>query len=122
MTNRSDEARFPAVDRLREELRADLMRAARANPRARSRFFRRRGIVAVAVVSLVAAPAALAGAGVFGSSAEVEYECAEAEELHEDSEVQPGAPAEGPEAPGPVVQEEPTRAPEHPCERGEVGR
>jgi hypothetical protein len=114
MTNHSDETRFPAVDRLREELRADLMRAARANPR--PRFFRRRGVVAVAVVSLVAAPAALAGAGVFGSSADVEYECAEAEELHEDAELVLGAPAEGPDAPESVVQEEPTRAPEDPCD------
>ena len=114
MTNHSDETRFPAVDRLREELRADLMRAARANPRAR--FFRRRGVVAVAVVSLVAAPAALAGAGVFGSSADIEYECAAAEELHEDSEVVLGAPAEGPDAPKSVVAEEPTRTPEDPCD------
>lgn len=117
MTNNADETRFPAVDRLREELRTDLMRAVRANPRARSRFFRRRGVVAIAAVSLLATPAALAGAGVFDSASDIEYECAEAEQLHEGSEVVPGAPpVEGPDAPDSVAQEEPTRAQKDPCD------
>ncbi len=115
MTNHADVTRFPAVDRLRETLRADLMRAARTNPRARSRFFRRRRVIAVVVVLLAVIPAALAGAGVFDSSADVEYECPEAEKQHEDSKVVVGAPVEGPDAPESVVQEE-RGQPEDPCD------
>jgi len=115
MTNHADETRFPAVDRLRETLRADLMRAARTNPRAGSRFFRRRRVMAVVVVLLALIPAALAGAGVFDSPADVEYECPEAEKQHEDSKVVVGAPVEGPDAPGSVEGEEPTQ-PEDPCD------
>jgi len=114
MTNHVDQTRFPAVDRLRETLRADLMLAARTNPQARSRFFRRRRVMAVVVVLLAVTPAALAGAGVFESPDEVEYECAEAEKQHEDSKVVVGAPVEGPDAPKSVVQEEPGQ-PEDPC-------
>jgi hypothetical protein len=113
MRNQVDETRFPAVDRLRETLRADLMRAARTNPRARSRF-RRRRLIAVFVVLLAIVPAALAGAGVF-DSADVEYECSKAEKQHEDSRVVVGAPVEGPDAPGSVRQETPTQ-PEDPCD------
>jgi ferric-dicitrate binding protein FerR (iron transport regulator) len=116
MTNHADETRFPAVDRLRDELGAELLHAARANQGARFRFSRRRGAVVLAIVSVAAAPAALAGAGVFDSSADVEYECAEAEKLHENSEVLPGAPVEGPGAPGSVVEEEPAQSPDNPCD------
>jgi hypothetical protein len=116
MTNDADETRFPAVERLRDELRADLLSAARANPRVRTPFFRRRPVLAVAAVSLVAAPAALAGAGVFSSSADIEYECAEAEKLHLNSEVVLGAPAEGPGAPESVVEEKPAAPPDNPCD------
>ena len=59
------QTRFPAVDRLQAQLRADLMRAARANPHARSR--RRRRLLVVAVSVLLATPASLAAAGVFDS-------------------------------------------------------
>ena len=116
MTNPADETPFPAVERLRDELRADLLRAARANPRVRPPFFRRRAVLAVAAVSLVAAPAALAGAGVFGSSADIEYECAEAEKLHEDSELALGPPVDGPGAPESVVDEERAAPPDNPCD------
>ena len=115
MTNHADETRFPAVDRLRETLRADLMSAARTNPRARSRFFRRRRVMAVVVVLLAVTPAALAGAGVFDSPADAEYECSEAKKQHEESKIVVGAPAEGPDAPESVVQEEPGQ-PEDPCD------
>ena len=115
MTHQIDETRFPAVDRLRETLRADLMRAVRTNHRAQSRFFRRRRMIAVVVVLLVLIPAALAAAGVFDSSADVEYECSEAEKQHDDSKVVVGAPVEGPGAPGSVRQEAPTQ-PEDPCD------
>jgi hypothetical protein len=116
MTNHRDDTRFPAVERLRDELRADLLRAARANPHARPPLSRRRAVLAVAAVSLVAAPAALAGAGVFGSSADIEYECAEAEKLHEGSEPVLGAPVNGPGAPQSVVVEEPAGPPDNPCD------
>jgi len=114
MTNHADETRFPAVDRLRETLRIDLMRAARTNPHSRTRFFRRRRVMAVVVVLLAVTPAALAGAGVFDSPDEVEYECAEAEKEHEDLKVVVGAPIEGPDAPKSVVPEKPGQ-PEDPC-------
>lgn len=116
MTNHEDETRFPAVETLRDELRDDLLRAARANPHARPPFFRRRGALAVAAVTLVAAPAAMAGAGVFGSSADIEYECAEAEKLHQDSELMLGAPVEGPGAPKSVVEEKAAAPPDNPCD------
>jgi hypothetical protein len=112
--NHSDESQFPAVDRLRVTMRADLMRAVRANPRARLRFFRRRRVMAVVFVVLAVTPAALAGAGAFDSPDEVEYECAEAEKEHENSNVVVGAPVEGPDAPKSVVHEKPGR-PNDPC-------
>jgi hypothetical protein len=114
MTNQLDETRFPAVDRLRETLRADLMRAARTNPRMRPRFFRRRRVMAVVVALLAVTPAALAGAGVFDSPDNIEYECSEKKQ-HEDSKVVVGAPVEGPGAPGSVRPEAPTQ-PEDPCD------
>lgn len=64
---------------------------------------------------LAVTPAALAGAGVFDSPAEVEYECPEAEKQHEDSEVVVGAPVEGPGAPESVGHEAPTQ-PADPCD------
>ena len=115
MTNHVDETRFPAVDQLRETLRADLMRAARENPRYRLPFFRPRRLIAVVVVLLAVVPAALAGAGVFDSHDDVEYECPEAEKRHEDSKIVVGAPVEGRDAPECVVQEKPGR-PDDPCD------
>ena len=115
MRNRAEETRFPAVDRLRETLRADLVRAARTNPRAQSRFFRRRRMIAVVVVLLALIPAALAGAGVFDSHPDVEYECPEAEKQHDDSKVVVGAPVKGPDAPDSVEQEKPSQR-EDPCD------
>jgi hypothetical protein len=116
MTDQLDENRFPAVNRLRETLRADLMRAARTNAHTQPRFFRRRRVIAVVVVLLAVTPAALAGAGVFDDSpAEVEYECPEAAKEHEGSKVRVGEPAEGPGAPV-SVEHEPPGQPENPCE------
>ena len=106
------ETRFPAVDRLRSQLRADLMRAARANPHARSR--RRRRLLVVAVAALVATPASLAAAGVFDSP-EVAYECPEAQQLDARDAVA-GAPAEGPGQPERVAPEPKRPAPENPCD------
>jgi len=106
------ETRFPAVDRLQAELRADLMRAARANPHARPR--RRRRLVVVAVAALVATPASLAAAGVFDSP-EVAYECPEAQQLNVRDAVA-GAPAEGPGQPQRVAPEPARPAPENPCD------
>jgi hypothetical protein len=104
------EARFPAVDRLRQELRADLMRAARAKPRARSR---RRRLLVVAVAALMATPASLAAAGAFDSD-RVDYECPEARKLNGRDAVV-GAPVQGPGKPR--VTPEPARpAPNNPCD------
>jgi hypothetical protein len=110
----ADGSQFPAVDRLRETMHADLMRAARTNPRARLPFFRGRRLMAVVVVVLAITPAALVGAGVFDSPDEVEYECAKAEREHKGSKVVVGAPVEGPDAPKSVVQEKSGR-PDDPC-------
>ena len=105
------ETRFPAVDRLQAQLRADLMRAARANPHARSR--RRRRLLVVAVSVLLATPASLAAAGVFDSP-DVAYECPEAQQLNARDAVA-GAPAEGPGRPERVAPEPERPAPENPC-------
>ena len=106
------ETRFPAVDRLRAQLRADLMRAAQANPHARSR--RRRRLLVVAVAALLATPASLAAAGVFDSH-EVAYECPEAQQQVGRDAVA-GAPAEGPGQPERVAPEPERPAPENPCD------
>jgi hypothetical protein len=106
------ETRFPAVDRLRAQLRADLMRAAQANPHARSR--RRRRLLVVAVAAVVATPASLAAAGVFDSP-EVAYECPEVQQLNARDAVA-GAPAEGPGQPERVAPEPERPAPESPCD------
>jgi hypothetical protein len=103
--------RFPAVDRLREQLRADLMRAAQANPHARPR--RRRRLLVLAIAALLATPASLAAAGVFDSP-EVAYECPEARQLNAPGAVA-GAPAEGPGQPERVSPEPERPAPENPC-------
>jgi hypothetical protein len=105
------ETRFPAVDRLRAQLRADLMRAARANPRARPR---RRRVLVVAVAALLAAPASLAAAGVFDSP-KVTYECRAAQQQVGPDAVA-GAPAEGPGQPERVTPEPVRPAPEKPCD------
>jgi hypothetical protein len=117
MTDHPVDEQFPAVGRLRTELRADLVRAARAHPGVRSRLFRRRPVAALAVVAVMAAPAGLAGAGVFSSSG-IEYECRAAEKLHQGSEIEVGVPAEGPGAADPVVEELPA-PPESPCDEDE---
>ena len=106
------ETRFPAVDRLRAELRADLMRAARAHPHARSP--RRRRWLAVAVAAVLATPASLAAAGVFDSP-EVAYECPEAQQLSGRDAVA-GAPVEGPGRPERAAPEPERPAPENPCD------
>jgi hypothetical protein len=106
------ETRFPAVDRLRAQLRADLMRAAQANPHARSR--RRRRLLVVAVAALLATPASLAAAGAFDSDG-VDYECPEAQQLNGRGAVV-GAPAEGPGQPQQVAPEPARPAPDNPCD------
>ena len=106
------ESRFPAVARLREELRVDLMRAVQANPHTRSR--RRRRLLVVAVAALLATPASLAAAGVFDSSG-VDYECPAAQQPNDRGAVI-GAPAEGPGQPASVEPEPGRSAPDNPCE------
>jgi hypothetical protein len=122
MTEHPVDEQFPAVDRLRAELRADLVRAARANPGVRARFSRRGRLAAVAVVAVIAAPAGLAGAGVFTPSAtRIEYECPAAEKPHKGG-VELGLPVDGPGAPDSVVEEPANVLPENLCDEDEGGR
>jgi hypothetical protein len=99
---------FPAVDRVREDLRADLMRAARAHPRTRSR--RRRRLLVLSIAALVATPASLAAAGVF-DPAEVTYECPDSQPRNAVA----GAPVEGPGQPAQVAPEPEGPAPSNGC-------
>lgn len=108
MTRERAERQFPAVERLRDELRADLLRAVRANPGARSRLSRRQRVGALAAVAVLAVPGGLAAAGAF-DSAEIEYECPAAE-LPQTPEL--GVPVEGG---GSVAVEPPGAVPENPC-------
>jgi hypothetical protein len=98
---------FPAVDRVAEELRDDLMRAARAHSDARPRLLRRRRILGgIVAVTLIGAPAGLAGAGVFDSeSAVISYECNAARAELEPLEPMAGLPVDGPGAPEQVLEE-----------------
>jgi hypothetical protein len=109
MSRERAERRFPAVEQLRDDLRANLLRAAGANPGARSRLSRRQRVGALAVVAVLALPGGLAVAGVFDSP-EVEYECPRAE-LPPLSEVEAGVPV-GSES---VLEDLPEAAPENPC-------
>jgi hypothetical protein len=113
MTNDLDE-RFSAMDRLGAELRAELLRAARAHSRARARRLRRLRLAALAA-ALTAATAGLAVAGV-GTGSDVDYECPAAKKQHEGSGVEVGAPVVGPGAPESVAEEEPAVNPGDPCD------
>ena len=113
MTNDLDE-RFSAMDRLGAELGAELLRAARAHSRARTRRLRRLRLAALAT-GLTAATAGLAVAGV-GPGSDVDYECPAAEKPHEGSDIEVGAPVVGPGAPEAVAQEEPATNPGDPCD------
>jgi hypothetical protein len=112
MSRERTERQFPAVEQLRDEFRANLLRAVRANPGARSRLSRGQRVGALAAVAVLAVPGGLAVAGVFESpEAEIEYECPRAEPPP-GTEVELGVPVESGE---PVVVE-PPGMPEDPCE------
>ena len=108
MSGERAEQQFPAVEHLRAELRANLLRAAEANPGARPRISRRMRVGALAAVAVLAVPGGLAVGGVFDST-EIEYECPAAE-LPPGIEL--GVPVDGS---GPVVVEPPGSVPENPC-------
>ncbi|HWM09396.1 MAG TPA: hypothetical protein VNO82_08625 [Solirubrobacteraceae bacterium] len=110
MTDR-DDARHPVVDRLKGQLRDDLMRAVAESGRRPSRRIRRR-VVAAAVMAVVAMPAGLAAAGVF-QSPDVEFECPQAAEPTAEPSVAL-APAEGPDGVDPAI--EPDGPPANPCD------
>ncbi|MGH2698189.1 MAG: hypothetical protein ACRDJL_03180, partial [Actinomycetota bacterium] len=103
-----------AMDRLRAKLRSELLRAARAHSRARTRRLRRLRLAALAA-ALTAATAGLAVAAV-GPGADVDYECPAAERQHEGSEIEVGPPVVGPGAPETVEPEEPGVNPGNPCD------
>ena len=110
MSKERAERHFPAVEQLRDDLRANLLRAARTNPAARSRLSRRQRVGALAAVAVLALPGGLAVAGVFDSP-EVQYECPRAE-LPPLTEVEAGVPVDGG---GSVMEELPGVLPENPC-------
>jgi hypothetical protein len=110
MSGERAEQQFPAVEQLRGELRANMLRAAEANPGARPRLSRRRRVGALAAVALLALPGGLAVAGAFDSP-EVEYECPAAEPPP-GTEVEAGVPVGGG---GTVAEEPPGAVPANPC-------
>jgi hypothetical protein len=112
MSRERTERQFPAVEQLRDELRANLLRAVRTNPGGRARLSRGQRVGALAAVAVLAVPGGLAVAGVFESpEAEIEYECPRAEPPP-GTEVELGVPVDSGE---PVVVE-PPGMPENPCE------
>jgi hypothetical protein len=115
-TSESTHQEFPAVDRVAEELRVDLLRAARAHAAARPRLLSRRGIIgSIVAVALVGTPASLAGAGVFDPEpALISYECIDAKAELEPLNPVTGVPTEGPAAPVAVTME-PLVIPDNPC-------
>jgi hypothetical protein len=125
MSDREREGGFPAVAQIRDALRADLMRAARANPGMRSRLIGRRRLAMLTAAALVVAPAGLAGAGAFDSSdARLEFECPAAKKLFEKlhgpvADVVLGAPAEGPGAVDAAIEDPSETSPENPCDESD---
>ncbi len=111
MTNERAERQFPAVEQLRDDLRANLLRAVRAHPGIRSRLSRRQRVGALAAIAVVAVPGGMAVAGVFDSP-DVEYECPSAEPPR-GAEVRAGVPVD---SVAPVVEESRRTAPVSPCE------
>jgi hypothetical protein len=111
MSNQRADQQFPAVEQLRDDLRANLLRAVRANPGARSRLSRRQRVGVLAAIGLVAVPGGMAVAGVFDSP-DVNHECPSAAPPR-DAEVRAGVPVD---SATPVVEETPGSAPESPCE------
>jgi hypothetical protein len=111
MNKERAEQQFPAVEQLRDALRANLLRAVRAHPGTRSRLSRRQRVGVLAAIGLVAVPGGMAVAAVFDSP-EVEYECPNAEPPR-DAEVRAGVPVG---SVAPVVEESPRTVPVSPCE------
>jgi hypothetical protein len=102
---------LPAVEQLRDALRADLLRAIRAHPGIRSRLSRRQRVGVLAAVGLVAVPAGMAVAEVLDSP-EVDYECPSAEPPP-GAEVAAGVPVD---SAAPVVEPPSGTSPVSPCQ------
>ncbi len=111
MSNERTDQQFPAVEQLRDSLRADLLRAVRAHPGTRSRLSRRQRVGVLAAIGLVAVPAGMAVADVLDSP-EVEYECPRAAPPP-DAEVAAGVPVD---SAAPVVEAPRETSPVSPCE------
>jgi hypothetical protein len=111
MSNERAERQFPALEQLRDDLRANLLRVIRAHPRTRSRLSRRQRVGVLAATGLLVVPGGMAVAGVFDSP-DVEYECPSAEPPR-DAEVRAGVPVD---SVAPVVEVSRGTVPVSPCE------
>jgi hypothetical protein len=111
MSNERVERQFPAVEQLRDALRANLLRAVHAHPGARFPLSRRQRVGVLATIGVLAVPGGMAVAAVFDSP-EVDYECPRAEPP-QDAEVATGVPVD---SSVPVVEESPATVPVSPCE------
>ena len=111
MSDERAERQFPAVEQLRDDLRANLLSAVRAHAGARFRLSRRQRVGALAAIAVVAIPGGMAVAGVF-DSADVDYECPSAEPPR-DAEVRAGVPVD---RAAPAVEDSRGTVPVSPCE------
>jgi hypothetical protein len=109
MNNEQAEPRFPAVERLHDELRVNLLRAVRAHPHARWSLSRRQRVGVFAVIGLLAVPGGIAAAQLLDSPA-VDYQCPRAAPPP-DAEVRAGVPVGSVTRPA----EEPGTLPTNPC-------
>jgi hypothetical protein len=110
MSNERVERHYPAVEQLRDALRADLLRAVRVHPHARPRLSRRQRVGVLAAIGVVAVPGGMAVAKVFDSP-DVEYECPSAEP-NPGAEVAAGVPVD---SIVPAVEEPRGTLPVNPC-------
>jgi hypothetical protein len=108
MSNERAEQHYPAVEQLRDALRADLLRAVRVHPEARPGLSRRQRVGVLAAIGVVAVPGGMAVANVFDSP-DVEYECPSAEP---GADVAVGVPVE---SIVPAVEEPHGTLPVNPC-------
>jgi hypothetical protein len=109
MSDERAEQQYPAVERLREDLRANLLRAARGHAGSRIRLSRRQRVGVLAAIGVLVVPGGMAVARALDSP-EVEYECPSASLP---GEVRVGVPVN---SFTPVATEPPGPMPENPCE------
>jgi hypothetical protein len=111
MSNERAEQQLPAVEQLRHALGANLLRAVRANPRARTGLSRRQRVGVLAAIGVAVVPGGMALASTFGSGP-VEYECPSAAPPP-DVEFRVGVPVDS----APAAEVEPAGTwPPNPCD------